>query len=177
MTHVTCRLTAKNRDQLRNPTLGNNRVCATFTLFNTSVRFTDRCKLAADSPCADQRRHGEVRHQLLRIAGQLHRAVSELRRTTAGVWPHQGRHQLLRSRCHHLSDESFSPRDAREVLRVSGESMEWMSHFCADRRHDAGHWRRCCRFPLSSLQRAVQLINASAYRPLSAYNIENHQHP
>jgi len=30
MTHVTCRLTAKNRDQLRDPTLGN-RVWATFT--------------------------------------------------------------------------------------------------------------------------------------------------
>ena len=30
MTHVTCRLTAKNRDQLRNPTLGN-RVRAAFT--------------------------------------------------------------------------------------------------------------------------------------------------
>jgi len=30
MTHVTCRLTAKNRDQVRNPTLGN-RVWATFT--------------------------------------------------------------------------------------------------------------------------------------------------
>jgi len=30
MTHVTCRLTAKNRDQLRNPTLGN-RVWAAFT--------------------------------------------------------------------------------------------------------------------------------------------------
>jgi len=30
MTHVTCRLTAKNRNQLRNPTLGN-RVRATFT--------------------------------------------------------------------------------------------------------------------------------------------------
>jgi len=29
MTHVTCRLTAKNRDQLRNPTLGS-RVLATF---------------------------------------------------------------------------------------------------------------------------------------------------
>jgi len=29
MTHVTCRLTAKNRDQLRNPALGN-RVRATF---------------------------------------------------------------------------------------------------------------------------------------------------
>ena len=30
MTHVTCRLTAKNRDRLRNPMLGN-RVWATFT--------------------------------------------------------------------------------------------------------------------------------------------------
>ena len=32
MIHVTCRLTAKNRDQLRNPTLGN-RVCAPFFTF------------------------------------------------------------------------------------------------------------------------------------------------
>jgi len=32
MAHVTCRLTAKNRDQLRNPTL-NNRVWATFTFY------------------------------------------------------------------------------------------------------------------------------------------------
>ena len=32
MTYITCRLTAKNRDQLRNPTLGN-RVWATFTFF------------------------------------------------------------------------------------------------------------------------------------------------
>jgi len=30
LTHVTCRLTAKNRDQLQNPTLGNL-VWATFT--------------------------------------------------------------------------------------------------------------------------------------------------
>ena len=32
MTHGTCRLTAKNRDRLRNPTLGN-RVWATFDFF------------------------------------------------------------------------------------------------------------------------------------------------
>ena len=37
MTHVTCRLTAKNRDQLRNPTLGN-RVWATFTFFTVGDR-------------------------------------------------------------------------------------------------------------------------------------------
>ena len=34
MTHVICRLTAKNRDQLRKPRLGN-RVWATFTVFIT----------------------------------------------------------------------------------------------------------------------------------------------
>jgi len=39
MTHVTCRLTAKNRDQLRNRTLGN-RVWATFYIY--------------DAPCADR---------------------------------------------------------------------------------------------------------------------------
>jgi len=33
MTHITCRLTAKNRNQLRNPTLGN-RVWATFTFLS-----------------------------------------------------------------------------------------------------------------------------------------------
>jgi len=35
MTHATCKLTAKNRDQLRNPTLGN-RVWTTFTFFMLS---------------------------------------------------------------------------------------------------------------------------------------------
>ena len=34
-THVTCRLTAINRDQLRDPTLGN-RVWATFTFYSPS---------------------------------------------------------------------------------------------------------------------------------------------
>ena len=36
MTRVTCRLTAKNRDQLRNPTLGN-RVWATFTFLEAAA--------------------------------------------------------------------------------------------------------------------------------------------
>jgi len=41
MTHVTCRLTAKNRVQLRNPTLGN-RVWATFTFFTSALSMTAR---------------------------------------------------------------------------------------------------------------------------------------
>ena len=38
MIHDTCRLTAKNRDQLRNPTLGN-RVWAAFYFFNVNDSF------------------------------------------------------------------------------------------------------------------------------------------
>ena len=40
MTHVTCRLTAKNRDQLRNPTLGN-RVWASFTTKVIVIKFAE----------------------------------------------------------------------------------------------------------------------------------------
>jgi len=47
MTHVTCRLTAKNRDQLRNPTLGN-RVCATFTL---ACVYCSCCVATTSSQC------------------------------------------------------------------------------------------------------------------------------
>jgi len=36
MTHITCRLTAKNWDQLRNPTL-DNRVRATFTFLKAPM--------------------------------------------------------------------------------------------------------------------------------------------
>ena len=40
MTHVTCRLTAKNRDQLRNPTLGN-RVWALSFLLYSLIKFVE----------------------------------------------------------------------------------------------------------------------------------------
>jgi len=45
MTHITFRLTAKNQDQLRDPTLGN-RVWATFTFIYKAVidrRLRPRC--------------------------------------------------------------------------------------------------------------------------------------
>ena len=47
MIHVTCRLTAKNRDQLRNPMLGN-RVWATFTFYHTLstlLHYLVRCQI------------------------------------------------------------------------------------------------------------------------------------
>jgi len=45
MTHITCMLTAKNRDQLRNPTLGNL-VRATFTFFP----YCNKCQLSLMDP-------------------------------------------------------------------------------------------------------------------------------
>jgi len=39
MTHVTCKLTAKNRDQLRNPHTLGNRVWASFTLKQSVLNF------------------------------------------------------------------------------------------------------------------------------------------
>jgi len=50
MTHVTCRLSAKNRDQLRNPRLGN-RVSTTFTSFYVAcvVTHTTACMLGLQS--------------------------------------------------------------------------------------------------------------------------------
>ena len=48
MTYVTCKLSAKNRDQLRNPTLGN-RVWATFTiLFTVCAKKISICTLKLD---------------------------------------------------------------------------------------------------------------------------------
>jgi len=51
MTQVTCRLTAKNRDQLPNPTLGN-RVWATFT-FYLILLFTNRATSLVDAVTAN----------------------------------------------------------------------------------------------------------------------------
>ena len=43
VTHVTCRLTAKNRDQLRNPTLGNRMWVGYLYLFTTYTLTTWHC--------------------------------------------------------------------------------------------------------------------------------------
>jgi len=59
MIHVTCRLTAKNRDQLRNPTLGS-RVWATFTFFRTRVELPLRCA-DVETSCFRRVRRGACR--------------------------------------------------------------------------------------------------------------------
>ena len=76
MTHVTCRLTAKNRDQLQNPTLGN-RVWATFTFF---IPCPDKYQLSLIDPhdriAAIQRRSSEVLSTQLTDDGPVYHARS-----------------------------------------------------------------------------------------------------
>ena len=48
MTHVTCRLTAKNQDQVQNPTLGN-RVWATFFTHYRASSVYCYCYAASDA--------------------------------------------------------------------------------------------------------------------------------
>jgi len=50
MSHITCRLTAKNRDQLLNPVLGN-RVWATFTFFTLKTLSTASCVVVGPRVC------------------------------------------------------------------------------------------------------------------------------
>jgi len=65
LTHVTCRLTAKNRDQLRNPMLGN-RVWATFTFYNSikgsPYSITER-RVAELIPVLGSQPAGDVSHK------------------------------------------------------------------------------------------------------------------
>jgi len=52
MTHVICRLTVKNRDQLRNPTFGNRVRASFFSRCSTSAQLLHGCSAADASPAS-----------------------------------------------------------------------------------------------------------------------------
>ena len=62
MTHVTCRLTAKNQNQLRNHTLGSQ-VWANFTFFTWQIL---KCSLLADNWFVTATSH-TASHKLVKI--------------------------------------------------------------------------------------------------------------
>ena len=89
MTHVTCRLTAKNRDQLRNPRLGN-RVCATFTyLLVIKYIFAKLfCALSVVAPLAPPssvsplKRHRDPQRHIILISFLMYRKISPATKNT-----------------------------------------------------------------------------------------------
>jgi len=71
MTHVTCRLTAKNQDQFRNSTLGN-RVWATFTFLHLFYTSADtRCTIVELGVSATQQFHDSGRRRVMSAAFNL----------------------------------------------------------------------------------------------------------
>ena len=88
MTHVTCRQTAKNRDQLRNPTLGN-RVWATF-LYSV---YLYRCL----SYCTAWYIHSARRRRDAALCGNVKRH-NVLRHTHIGLSPAASKHANALSR-------------------------------------------------------------------------------
>jgi len=79
MTHVTCRLTAKDRDQLRNPTLGNQ-VWATFTFMHVYINTGEQSKTASAT-----RTLTAVLKRLIKITG--YRSISSPSGRTAANPP------------------------------------------------------------------------------------------
>ena len=79
MTHVTCMLTAKNRDQLRNPTLGNW-VWATFYLhvYLLTYLFTFNCVLRGKEIKTDDGKAAKTRMQSRSGWSYLHSAAVKL---------------------------------------------------------------------------------------------------
>ena len=91
MTHITCRMTVKNRDQLRDPTIGN-RLWATFTFFHYSHYYCWTGAEAAESAGGRSSTGGRRR----RMSGSRSRQPSEDDRdndpaaATSAAGDHQG---------------------------------------------------------------------------------------
>jgi len=85
MTHVTCRLTDKNRDQLRNPTLGN-RVWAIFTVFIFTYSFTYYVTLTGHLPQAQKLAIADISPRLGLVISFKGLGLWSWLRSVVGVW-------------------------------------------------------------------------------------------
>ena len=151
MIHVTCRLTAKNRDQLRDPTLGNRVWAAFFT--TTALRSAVNASSVVFTATSEAEYRGAVvglfsgarlRYAVLEGGtGARDQRTGEKCRRTSGQTP------VLHLRIYELLSSSFPPhlRETAPLLfghvaradpqqdhrRVTGASLRPPSH-----------WRRPC---------------------------------
>ena len=76
MTHITCRLTAMNRDQLQNPVVSNG-VWASFTFFYVSIHCGCVTVCAASVRREDEERNGDA-DQLAAESSEIKNKVTRL---------------------------------------------------------------------------------------------------
>ena len=153
MTHVTCRMTAKNRDQLRNPTLGN-RVWATFTL-PLRVRSAVQRHQSAERPIL---RQISQRHVSQDPAKTGHHECSSstlcprtwLAETTdpIEVWGMDSGHQATMSRI---------PQEKGQLGDGASPGPLWSTENIRREPKSFGRWQQRCGLSLCVLQRLVML--------------------
>jgi len=109
MTHVSCRLPAENRDQLRNPTLGN-RVWATFLPFLFTFAVAGG---------------GRVYRTSVEYLRCLNDSLTTLCGTDAAAWQRAMTSRLVTSSLRHVIRHDCALDDQRSVPAVSSPAV-WL---------------------------------------------------
>ena len=115
MTHITCRLTAKNRDQLRNPTLGNRYGLPLFTV--SARQATAAYSVGLHQKCFVAYGH---RWFLRYVRGQIDRQTRRWCYFAAGV-------RAGESVC---PDKGRSPSTVSKARRHRRERLPALSNWC-----------------------------------------------
>jgi len=155
MTHVTCRLAAKNRDQRGNRTLGS-RVSATFTFFlyrRSAKNARESFRLMAYVPRSDGCRSnvgGTATLQLMDGRRRVIRRRRTLQRVclsvaACGYWRRDFRDAPVRHRCTHRAPASPAPVSEHlpPPLRHPPSSSLSSSSSSSSCRHLVVSWDRC----------------------------------
>ena len=140
MTHVTCGPTAKNRDQLRNPTLGNRvRATGTFTVlwrqkWTYCVEDGAGVEAAADVGHVDEHRRIAGR-QLGAQRVQRHRTTVQRRLPSSSHRaPHHSTPQLIRQDCRACLSTAAAATQARQAATPSRPTAHTQQRHCTPRK-------------------------------------------
>jgi len=131
MTHITCRLTAENRDQLRNPRL-SNRVWATFTFYLNRVQCTtQKSSNAIPLPVIPLVQNRDHQHNLISVH------ESDEAELLQRLWSGSQQHMIIpRMQFRTISDQSFHVMAAHtwnvhHCSYFSGLFQRQLKQFCS----------------------------------------------
>jgi len=165
MTHITCRLTTKNRYQLRNPTLGN-RVWATFTFFtrrlDTAYVEQRLCNGPSVSNLSTYAAAGAQLHSVRSKCGQCH-VYSRRRRLNKDLFSASdlglGRYDVVDNECvsSHECFDAHGPDIHSRTTIVSHRRLTLKCHKAELCRNDSTDRTRFLSQRLSSSYAALSI--------------------